>query len=260
MHAQDFEITRLPVDALTKATRRASLELFDSVRRFGVWHPLVVVRVKAGTPPSLEHTYQVQDGQRRLDAARRAGMDSVPVLLATSENVDAVREAVLQLHFTRSPSRATEYMEIIKMRGDPRTIAEALHIPVTKVLKYQRLSLLPAPIHRAFCEGGLSWAIAQQVAQLSALARTRLTEVWERKGKITSDDIRDAQQIKKDEVARGMPSVIFDGPTETSLDIVTLNTGDAERLADLLDRLPEIDHKGLAFARETARTLRGIDS
>lgn len=258
LKASDLHVTKMVVDRLPESTRRASLDLIESVRKYGVWHPLVVVGDHGG--PLL-----VKDGQRRLDAARRTKTELVPVILTTKDQAEAVSRAVLQLHFTRKPSPAVEYLEIAKMEGSAQTIAGQLHISKTKVEQYLRLTTLPEPLHKAFCEERITWTQAQAIVKLDKAAQARLIEVLEKSGNITGDDIRVAQQVKRDVAKAGLTVGLFDGPTDVTSDYVALNTADAERLARVLDQvLPEseayIEAEDLDFIRRMARVLRGIES
>lgn len=259
--ASDLHVTKMVVDRLPESTRRASFDLIESVRKYGVWHPLVVV----GTGPDGHQPYIVKDGQRRLDAARRTKTELVPIILTTKDQAEAVSRAVLQLHFTRKPSPAVEYLEIAKMEGSAQTIAGQLHISKTKVEQYLRLTTLPEPLHKAFCEERITWTQAQAIVKLDKAAQARLIEVLEKSGNITGDDIRVAQQVKRDAAKAGLTVGLFDGPTDVTSDYVALNTADAERLARVLDQvLPEseayIEAEDLDFIRRMARVLRGIES
>src|SRR3989344_132205 len=56
-------------------------ELADSIRQYGVLQPLVVVRREEETPSGIAASYELIAGERRLRAARLAGLRDVPVLI-----------------------------------------------------------------------------------------------------------------------------------------------------------------------------------
>ena len=59
-------------------------ELAASIREVGILQPIVVRRTGAG--------YEVVAGERRLRAAKLAGLATVPVVLRDSEDADLLRE------------------------------------------------------------------------------------------------------------------------------------------------------------------------
>src|SRR3972149_12225794 len=56
-------------------------ELADSIRQYGVLQPLVVVRREEETPSGIAASYELIAGERRLRAARLAGLRGGPVLV-----------------------------------------------------------------------------------------------------------------------------------------------------------------------------------
>ena len=63
-------------------------ELAASIREVGILQPIVVRRTGAG--------YEVVAGERRLRAAKLAGLATVPVVLRDSEDADLLREALIE--------------------------------------------------------------------------------------------------------------------------------------------------------------------
>ena len=63
-------------------------ELAASIAQLGVLQPILVRRV--------DGQYQLIAGERRWRAARRAGLDSVPAVVRTSDDVSAVEQALVE--------------------------------------------------------------------------------------------------------------------------------------------------------------------
>ncbi|MEP6758025.1 MAG: ParB/RepB/Spo0J family partition protein [Actinomycetota bacterium] len=63
--------------------------LAASIREVGILQPLVVRRTEGGT-------YELIAGERRLRAAKAAGLASVPVVLRDSEDTDLLRDALIE--------------------------------------------------------------------------------------------------------------------------------------------------------------------
>jgi ParB family chromosome partitioning protein len=73
--------TRFPKDALA--------ELADSIRTYGVIQPLIVQQANGDI-------YTLIAGERRLEAARLAGLDYVPVVLREADDQDLVELAIVE--------------------------------------------------------------------------------------------------------------------------------------------------------------------
>ncbi len=66
--------------------------LADSVRQYGVLQALVVTRKEMEKPEGgLAVEYELVAGERRLRAARLAGLTQVPVLIRTGEETDLMK-------------------------------------------------------------------------------------------------------------------------------------------------------------------------
>src|ERR1700733_10965406 len=66
--------------------------LAESIRQYGVLQPLVVTRKEIERPgEGISVEYELIAGERRLRAARLAGLREVPVVIRTSEDTDRVK-------------------------------------------------------------------------------------------------------------------------------------------------------------------------
>ncbi len=77
-----------PKQPRTRWDDAALAELAASIREVGILQPIVVRRAGAG--------YELVAGERRLRAARLAGLATVPVVLRDSEDSDLLREALIE--------------------------------------------------------------------------------------------------------------------------------------------------------------------
>lgn len=171
------EFNEIPVDLIhpnpwqpRKNFSEESLkELSESIREHGVLQPLVVI-------PMPDGTYQLIVGERRLRAAKLAGLAKVPAIIrdAASEqkklelalieniqrhNLDPIEEALAyqqlvdQYHLTQE--------EISKRMGKARTT-------VTNTL---RLLHLPLKVQRAVAEGQVSEGHARAILMLPGMEK-----------------------------------------------------------------------------------------
>jgi ParB family chromosome partitioning protein len=82
-------------------------ELVESVRQFGILQPLVVTRMDDGK-------YMVVTGNRRLEAARLAGLECVPAVVRTATEREFLELALIE--------------NIQRVNLDPLELAEAYHL------------------------------------------------------------------------------------------------------------------------------------
>ncbi len=158
---------------------RRLAELTDSVREFGIIQPLLVR--EGDILPDGGQTYIVIAGGRRLAAAERAGLGTVPIIVRSDEGI-RVRLLQLSENIQRqnlSPlDEARAFQELIEMGGfTPPQLAERLG--VSPQLIRERLRLLTDQIIAdALQRGQLSMSAARTLQQLPddsiALFRARL--------------------------------------------------------------------------------------
>jgi ParB family chromosome partitioning protein len=154
-------VQQVPVDAIrpnpmqprTGLDKAALEELAASIQEHGLIQPLVVT-----TPAPGE--YQLIAGERRLEAARIAGLAHVPVLVK-----EATPQQVLELALVENIQRAdlnpleeaTAYRQLIDEFGlTQEAVAERVGKSRATVANAVRLLRLPAPVKTALADGRIS--------------------------------------------------------------------------------------------------------
>ncbi|MCK9187081.1 MAG: ParB/RepB/Spo0J family partition protein [Candidatus Colwellbacteria bacterium] len=153
-------------------------ELANSIREFGIIQPLVVTKMLKETDNGTEVTYQLIAGERRLMAAKKAGLRTVPAIikkvgmdrerleLAIIENIQ--RENLNPLEAARSYARLqddfglTQREIAIRMGKSRETIANTL-----------RLLNLPSEIQQALEEGKINESHARLLLQIGDISRQK---------------------------------------------------------------------------------------
>jgi ParB family transcriptional regulator, chromosome partitioning protein len=167
-------VRKLPVAAL-KPNRLQPRSSFDepelealaaSIRAQGMVQPLVVTRESDGT-------YSIVAGERRWRAARRAGLDEVPVVIRGDLDDRARLELALVENLQRSDLNALEEAEAYtvlqeKFGLSQEEIAARVGKGRTTVTNALRLLKLPPEVQELLRSGQLS---AGQARPLLALAR-----------------------------------------------------------------------------------------
>jgi len=158
--------------------------LADSIRSQGMLQPLVVAQ---SSDPSAEQPFILVAGERRLRAARRAGLTTAPCVIRPATAQQMLEWALIEnIHRAdlNPVERADAYRTYIDRFGlSQEQAAERLGQPRSTVANYLRLLDLSDDIRRLLSLGRLSFGhgkvlaglLAQPARQL-ALARKAATE------------------------------------------------------------------------------------
>lgn len=119
-----------------------------SIREVGVLQPIVVRRGTSG--------YELIAGERRLRAAKRAGLATVPAVVRESDDADALREALIEnIHREDlNPIELAEaFRELLEELGlKQETLAERLGVSRSHVANTIRLLALPSEVQQLLAE------------------------------------------------------------------------------------------------------------
>ncbi len=186
-----------------------------SIREVGVLQPIVVRRAEGG--------YELIAGERRLRAAKRAGLATVPAILRESDDADSLREALIEnIHREDlGPSgRAEDFRELLEELGlKQETLAERLGVSRSHVANTIRLLQLPADVQHLLAEGKIQaghgralLSLADQEAQASLALRASAEEL----------SVREVEELVRNflehpAVAAAKPVKASASPAETSL-------------------------------------------
>ena len=123
--------------------------LARSIREVGVLQPIVVRR--------RDGQYELVAGERRLRAARLAGLATIPAIVREAGDAESLREALIEnIHREDlSPLElASAFQELLEDLGATQeVVAERLGCSRAHVANTIRLLSLPAPVQRLLAEG-----------------------------------------------------------------------------------------------------------
>ncbi len=150
-------LLEVPIDAIAP-NRRQPRTTFDdeslrslalSIQEVGILQPIVVRKAGRG--------YELIAGERRLRAAKLAGLATVPVILRESDDAESLREALIEnIHREDlNPIELAEaFRELLEELGlKQETLAERLGISRSHVANTIRLLQLPAEVQALLAEG-----------------------------------------------------------------------------------------------------------
>lgn len=136
--------------------------LARSIREVGVLQPIVVRRREEG--------YELVAGERRLRAAKLAGLATIPAVIRDTDDTDALREALIEnLHREDlSPlEQAAAFEELLEELGSSHEeLAERLGHSRSHVSNTMRLLQLPPQVQRLVSEGRISAGHARALLAL----------------------------------------------------------------------------------------------
>jgi ParB family chromosome partitioning protein len=142
-------------------------ELAESIRQYGVLQPLAVRRREGG--------YELIAGERRLQAARKAGLYEVPVTVRDCSDEEMLALALvenLQREDLNALEAARSYHQLTEEFGlSQAEVADRVGKSRSAVANTLRLLALPAPIQQAVAEGGISEGHARALLAIGDPAR-----------------------------------------------------------------------------------------
>lgn len=127
-------------------------ELTDSIREHGILQPLIVTKTDTG--------YELIAGERRLQAAKRAGLTEVPVVVKEVGNQAKLELAIIeniQRHDLNPIEEAKAFLRLAdEFHLSQEEVAKKMGKSRSAVANTLRLLTLPVEIQRAVIEGKLS--------------------------------------------------------------------------------------------------------
>lgn len=165
------EVTRLKLQEVEpnrgqprKAFDEEALEeLAESIRRHGILQPLAVRKLDSGF-------YQIIAGERRWRAARRAGLEEVPVIVVEADDIHAMELALIENLQREDLNPIEEALGFQTLMEDYGLTQEAVAAQVGRsrpaVANALRLLHLPESVKAMVEDGRLSGGHARALLQL----------------------------------------------------------------------------------------------
>lgn len=127
-------------------------ELTQSIKEHGILQPLVVTREG--------ESFELIAGERRLQAARRAGLQTVPVIVREAGEQEKLELAIIeniQRHDLNPIEEAKAYLRLVDEFGlQQEAVAKKMGKSRSSIANTIRLLHLPVEIQRAVAEGRIS--------------------------------------------------------------------------------------------------------
>ncbi|MFQ6672085.1 MAG: ParB/RepB/Spo0J family partition protein [Candidatus Tectimicrobiota bacterium] len=165
-------VTELPVHQINSNRHQPRIrfqaesieELAASIRLHGMIQPIVV-------RPQADGSYELMAGERRLLAARRAGLDRVPALVRQADDGEALEVALVEnlLREDLNPiEEARAFSILIEAYGfSQEQVADRVGRDRSTVANTLRLLTLPPEVQEVIAQGALSEGHARAVLMLA---------------------------------------------------------------------------------------------
>ncbi|HYN88194.1 MAG TPA: ParB/RepB/Spo0J family partition protein [Ardenticatenaceae bacterium] len=173
-----------PHQPRTNMDSAALEELAASIREHGLIQPLIVTQIEDG---AIGERFQLIAGERRWRAARRVGLEAVPVVVK-----EATPQAMLELALIENIQRedlsaleeAEAYRHLVEDFGLTHDeVARRVGKSRPAVTNTLRLLTLPEPIHNLLLDGTSSAGQARALASLDKASQMMdVLEVVQRRG------------------------------------------------------------------------------
>jgi ParB family transcriptional regulator, chromosome partitioning protein len=152
-----------PKQPRTRFDDEAIASLAASIREVGILQPLVVRRAGDGR-------YEVIAGERRLRAAKAAGLATVPVVLRDSEDADLLREALIEnihredLNAIEQAEAFRQLLEELGLKQDE--LAERVGVSRSHIANTIRLLALPMEVQQLLADEKITAGHARAILAL----------------------------------------------------------------------------------------------
>jgi ParB family transcriptional regulator, chromosome partitioning protein len=152
-----------PKQPRTRFDDEAIASLAASIREVGILQPLVVRR-------SGDGRYELIAGERRLRAAKAAGLATVPIVLRDSEDADLLREALIEnihredLNPIEQAEAFRQLLEELGLKQDE--LAERVGVSRSHIANTIRLLALPLDVQQLLADDKITAGHARAVLAL----------------------------------------------------------------------------------------------
>lgn len=181
---------RIPLSQIGKTVGPSPVQrFFGNVKRHGVVVPVLLQEV-VGEGGEIE--YHIIDGNRRVSAARKAGLQDVPARVFAGISADDAARLTLASNNFRSENDITEFWAIkhLERSGVPRRrIATDAGLTIKSLDLRNRWSTLDRRIFVGYANGHISATVAKKISRLPQEDQRVLGDLFARRGRLQTDDV-----------------------------------------------------------------------
>ncbi len=232
LHVSIDEISANPNQPRSRFDDTSLEELAASIKEVGVLQPVIVKKDDDG--------YVLIAGERRLRAARNAGLESIPAVVRGSAGESSLVEALVE-NVQRQDLTALEeahaYKQLLEDYGmTQENVAQRVGKSRPSISNTLRLLQLPGPIQTLVDAGGLS---AGHARALLGLDDERYAVYLAEKASVEGWSVRQIEDAVRDRKQMGQPTVQTKAKQLRPVEIIELE----KRLEERLDAKVKINYR-----------------
>ncbi len=199
-------LAALPADADLGCDPPAAALVAD-IRAIGILQPVILMTRADGS-------YVVCDGRGRIRAARAAGLDAVPAMVAPEGHIapSAVGAKANALRRDNPRTRLTFIEEATVAGLDDRTICRVGGFGASELKAARRLLGLVPDLRAALDAGTIRAAVALEAAALEPDQQETLVATLARTGHLAVGDVRAARRVVREAAVAELPPLLFETP------------------------------------------------
>lgn len=148
-------------------------QLAGEFKTIGILSPLIVY-----PHPELEGDFMIQDGHRRLAAAKKAGLSDVPVVIVERPtrgavaDVEAMISTGLHSRLLSKLEEAKGYQMLLDLGQNESTIGKKYKRPKSEALALGRVAKAPEKVQAAYGRGRIDLLAVKKLTDLEAAGQT----------------------------------------------------------------------------------------
>jgi ParB/RepB/Spo0J family partition protein len=194
--AEDMSLDQLPGDSFIKAPTW----MVESIKHRGVVVPIIVLDLG-------DDGYIVIDGKRRLAAARKLKLATIPARVFDALDWANPEALTVALNEERAPNQIAEFDSVIILRRrgfSEQEVARATGLSVPSIVGYDELEMaVRKDIIDGVRRGKVRFTTLRQIARLTQQSQAKLAVTLDQKGTILGRDVKpllEAEETAKDDL------------------------------------------------------------
>ncbi|MBA7539990.1 hypothetical protein ES705_32279 [subsurface metagenome] len=174
----------------------------DSVKRFGVVHPIVVQRDRT--------KYTIIDGRRRARAAIIAEHVSISARVYPKKYRPTMVIALNNLQSANPVAELEAIEALIEEGASEKQISEATGLPLSTIRKRLKLQRLNPDLRKGLKKGEIAVSVAEKASDLPEVVQDGLANIFVEEEQLTGETVREARSVVASEAISTIPMEAFE--------------------------------------------------
>lgn len=182
-----------------------SRKMLNSVRKFGILEPILLIRKKSG------NKFDIAAGRRRIAAAKATERASIPArIFPWGWTIKGV--LTLVENECRSSNDLAEWAAVRECLDKGKTEEEIMKLTGVgpeRLKALMRLDHLPESLRQAFLEGKITPKVAERASKQKPKVQKRLAKILKETGQLRNEDISTVRKAIQSAAVAQLPDDLF---------------------------------------------------